>query len=77
MNKILIVSILLLISSCANCNYDKTYSLDSHSCPKPGHGRCYLCDDPLESGKFNRRAEFERTRNNGRNISIRNNYLNF
>ena len=25
----------------------KSPSLYSHSCPKPGHGKCYLCDDPL------------------------------
>jgi len=77
MNKILILSVLILISSCANCNYDQTNSLDSHSCPEPGHGRCYLCDDPLGSGKFSRHAEFERTRNRGKNIPIRNNFLNF
>ncbi len=48
MNKILIV-LTLLLSGCGNCRLN----LDSHSCPEPGHGKCYLCDDPKYHGLNN------------------------
>ena len=55
--KILINSlIILLTASCSTiCKVEKELYL-SHSCPKPGHGPCFLCDDkdyskPLFLGK--------------------------
>lgn len=55
--KILINSlIILLITSCSSiCKLEKE-KFSSHSCPKPGHGPCFLCDDkdyskPIYLGK--------------------------
>jgi len=43
--KYIILPLILLISSCKHCVVNDTEL--SHSCPKAGHGPCYLCDDPL------------------------------
>jgi hypothetical protein len=43
--KYIILPLILLISSCNHCIMNDTEL--SHSCPKPGHGPCFLCDDPL------------------------------
>ena len=42
--------IMILISVCVfgspSCKGLKICAVDTdHSCPKPGHGPCYLCDD--------------------------------
>lgn len=37
--------ILSLLGGCANST-SKLYKSESHSCPKQGHGPCYLCDAP-------------------------------
>lgn len=43
-----ILIILMLLTGCAKCP-------PSHSCPEPGHGPCYLCDDPykIKYGRHN------------------------
>jgi hypothetical protein len=41
--------ILLSVLLSAGCNHCLQEEPDfSHSCPKAGHGPCFLCDDPLE-----------------------------
>ena len=37
-----------LILICSGCHHTTKYS---HSCPKPGHGPCYLCHDPMLAEK--------------------------
>ena len=34
---------------CNHCKLDEEEF--SHSCPKAGHGPCFLCDDPLNKVK--------------------------
>lgn len=43
--KYIISSLTLLLSACNHCIINDTDQ--SHSCPKSGHGPCFLCDDPL------------------------------
>ena len=45
--------ILLSIFFSAGCNHCKQDEPDfSHSCPKAGHGPCFLCDDPLKKSQL-------------------------
>lgn len=45
--KYILILTFLLSAGCNHCAFEE-HAL-SHSCPKEGHGPCYLCDDPLNS----------------------------
>ena len=42
-----ITLILLFLTGCNHCDYSDPHAPTSHSCPKAGHGPCYLCDEDL------------------------------
>lgn len=44
--------ICLITSGCGSkfCKMTEQEKI-SHSCPEPGHGQCYLCDDPINVKK--------------------------
>ena len=46
------ILLLVCVSSMAGC-VSKELCNDSHSCPEPGHGPCYLCDTPERDGSSN------------------------
>ena len=40
---------LLILILLSGCTFKPCIKKTSHSCPKPGHGPCYLCEDPKKS----------------------------
>ena len=50
------IAMMLVTSALAGCSLLTPmgdYCTPSHSCPKPGHGPCYLCDAPEKDGSSN------------------------
>ena len=47
----ILITLILTLTGCNHCNYHDTHAPTSHSCPKAGHGPCYLCDDPNNIAK--------------------------
>ena len=43
-NIFIVVLLFTLIVACSIKQVNAAPSMDSHSCPEPGHGPCYKCD---------------------------------
>lgn len=42
--KYILITLVFILTGCNHCNYSDTKATTSHSCPKAGHGPCYLCE---------------------------------
>ena len=48
--KYIIIPLILLLSSCnhrTECPVKSHVNYECLACPKPGHGVCYICNDPI------------------------------
>ena len=49
--KYILITLVFALTGCNHCNYSDPHAPTSHSCPKAGHGPCYLCDSPNNIAK--------------------------
>ena len=53
--KLILTAISIVLFSCQSQEQPRTLY---HSCPKPGHGPCYLCDSPTTQVALNIKIDY-------------------